>query len=366
MSQPVKARRNRTLSTLAIAVGICALAGLSTAVHAQRVILTGVSADFGDQVNRNMESPLGGPQAGFTIDDLCAASPMIGDAMNRLLNTIDSEAAQAGAPVTLGQIESLPGAPNRFDIARDVANARDAMCANPDPQTTVQPFAITYSRCEMSMETPTHTMVIILEDDNSARMLIADHTTREVLHKELTSHIDRVSEVVGSGWSDGISMVSQNQTARIFGYDTELYEFEYTTGLGEAGIGAATAADIEAGRINTAQRLGNLVSVTTEGSAWVSSNAPGIDIARSFYRNLASRFQPDESTSFFGGMIQNLVGMLDRGLPIVIEQTTSCAGHGQNVGQRQVGISCCQYPCGGRRHVRRRSVSAGLYGYRRR
>lgn len=323
MSKTLNAQPGRTLWNPAIAVGLVVLAGLTTTANAERLILTGVSAEFGDRVNRSMDSPLGGPAAGFNIDELCAASPMIGDAMNRLLDTIDSEAARAGAPVTLSQIESMPGVPSRFDIANDLANARDALCTNPDPQTSVQPFTITYSRCEMSMQTPTHTMVIILEDDDTARMLIADHPAREVLHKELTSHIDRVSEYVGSGWSDGIRMVSQNQTARIFGYDTELYRFEYTTGLGDAGIGAASAADVEAGRIDSVSRLGNLVSVTTEGSAWVSSNAPGIDIARTFYRNFASRIQPDESTSFFGGLIQNLVGMLDRGLPIVIEQTIS-------------------------------------------
>lgn len=317
-------RRTVVRALPAFFAAACSLAMASVASAAQGVVVTGLQVDYGDRVNRNPGSPFGGPDAGYTIDDVCAASPQIAMALQEMLSVVESEMANAGAPLTLQQIESMPGAPNRFDIQRDLANARDAVCDNPEPQTTVQTFTITYAACRMGMMTPTHAMVINMPAGaDTAYMLMVDHSTREVVHYELTSHLEQVSTFVGSGWSDGISISSLGETAEIFGYDTEHYEFSYTSGLGEAGLGALGAADVEAGAISSPQALGNLVTVTSEGTAWLSDSAPGIDIVQSFYRNLASRFQPGTSPSFFGGMIKNLVGMLDNGLPIVIEQTTS-------------------------------------------
>lgn len=306
----------------AMVCAVC-LAATPTAFGAQGVVITGLQVDYGDEVNRNPGNPFGA-DTGFTIDDVCAASPLIGMALQDMLGAIEREMANAGAPLTLQQIESMPGAPNRQDIARDLANAREALCDAPDPETSVQPFTITYASCRMGMTTPANAMVITMPPGgDSAIMLAADHTTREVVHLELTSHIDATSQFTGTGWSEGIDIASLGQTAEIFGYDTEHYRFSYTSGLGEAGLGAMTAADVEAGGITSPQALGNLVSVESTGTAWISDSAPGIDIVQSFYRNLSSRFQPDSSTSFFGGMIKNLVGMLEKGLPIVIEQTTS-------------------------------------------
>ena len=324
MKSEPRSRRALMTALAAVVCGLFFQSAATIASGAQGVVITGLQVDYGDRVNRNPDSPFGGPQVWFTIDDVCAASPMIGMALQDMLSGIEREMANAGAPLTLQQIESMPGAPNRFDIERDLANVRDAVCDNPEPEITAQAFTITYASCRMGMTTPTHAMVINMPDgSDTAYMLLADHVAHDVVHLELTSHIDQVSEALGSGWSSGIDMTPVGGTAEIFGYDTEQYRFSYTTGLGEAGLGALTAADVEAGAITSPQALGNLVTVTTEGQAWISDSAPGIDIVQSFYRNLASRFRPDASMSFFGGLIKNSVGMLEKGLPIVIEQTTS-------------------------------------------
>lgn len=308
--------------TGAIAIVLCGLTVMPSALGAQRVMLTGVQAEFGDEINESAFNPFGGPQP-YTVSDLCAASPMIGMALQQMLAAFDSALAEAGAPITLYQIESMPGAPNRYDIERDLANARDAICDNPQAPPTVQPFTLTYSSCDMIMTTPANAMSIYMNDSGSAFMLLVDHTERSSIGGELTSPIDQVAQVVGSGWSDAINMNSSNQTTQIFGYDVEHYTFDYTSGLGEAGVGELPAGSFPGGAMTTPHSFYNMFSVTTEGEAWMSRTAPGTDIVQSFYRNLASRFQPGQATSFFGGMIEQLVGMLEYGMPIVIEQTTT-------------------------------------------
>src|SRR5690606_30580464 len=59
-------------------------------------------------------------------------------------------------------------------------------------------------------------------------------------------------------------------------------------------------------------------------TVWVSDQVSGIDIVRAFYQNLTREMEISQgATSFFGGLISNLVGMLREGLPLEIDQTTS-------------------------------------------
>lgn len=308
-----------------LASGLLTCVASAPAYAEQAVVMTGVQVDFGDRVNRDPGSPFG-MDSGYTIDDICTGvqDPRFGPALRDMLNVLESEMANAGAPFTLSQIESMPGAPNRFDIERDLANTRDAVCERREPEITVQPFTISYSSCRMSMFTPTHAMVLSMPSDGgNAIMLAADHPNRNVIHIELTSNIDAVSQVLGSGWNDGVEMTPTDASQDIFGYESDQYNFSYTTGLGETSLGALTEADVQGGAIDSPFALGNLVSVETKGTAWISDSAPGIDIVKTFYRNLATRFQAGEANSFFGGMINNLVAMLDKGIPIIIDQTVS-------------------------------------------
>ena len=94
------------------------------------------------------------------------------------------------------------------------------------------------------------------------------------------------------------------------GYPTREYDYEYTGGLGGGG-GALSA-------------VGNMISTQNVGTVWVSSEVPGIDIVRIFYERLARDVDVSGgAVSFFGGLIQNLVGMLRKGLPLEIDSTVS-------------------------------------------
>jgi hypothetical protein len=90
------------------------------------------------------------------------------------------------------------------------------------------------------------------------------------------------------------------------GYPTTRYDFNYSGGLG--GEGAVPFA--------------SMVSMQNSGQVWVSDQVAGLGIIETFYRNLTSEISPDlEGMSFFAGLLKNLVGMLQNGLPLEIDQT---------------------------------------------
>ena len=313
------------LQTLVTAIVVLIVA--APAMAADGVMVSGIQTDFGEELNR------GDGGNGYSIDDLCSAGPIIEMAMGDIVGGIDSAMTSAGSPITMNVIESLPGAPNRADVSRDLENARNELCDGSDPQTTTQPFVMTYSSCRMGMYTPTQAMLISMpEGSDSAYMLVVDHSTREIMHLNLTRRVGAVTDVIGSGWSNLIEINPTGQSGEHIGYSTASYSFEHKSGLGDSDLGEITSdADIQAGTINSAQALGNMVSTTTSGSAWISDDVPGIDIVQSFYRNLTTQMEVNQGNSFFGGLIQNMVGMLDKGMPLEIESTVSSSVMGRTM-----------------------------------
>ncbi|HSD68371.1 MAG TPA: peptidoglycan-binding domain-containing protein [Woeseiaceae bacterium] len=314
----------------AAAAGAFLAGAASVASGAQGVIITGLQVNHAEETN-----PEGDFNSRLTIEDICDNADELAYQVNRALDAVELGMLETGWTVPMSVVESTSGMPTRADLDTDVTNLRAALCDAPKPKTTAEVFTITYGSCRMAMTTPTNAMVInVPEGGDTAYMLAADHTTREVAHIELTSHIDAASGVVGQGWSDNINMVSTGQTAEISGYDTAHYKFDYKSGLGETDQGELGEDDIHAGQINDPTRLGNLVTVESDGEAWIAANAPGVDIVKLFYQNLTSRFEPSAGAdSFFSGMISSMVGILDKGIPIVIDQTTSSSVMGRMMGR---------------------------------
>jgi hypothetical protein len=265
------------------------------------VLVAGVQTDYGDVITSEVD-------AGYTLQDFCAASDTIGWAMGAIIDQIESSMASAGSPITLQMIERLPGAPTRAGIENDLRVARDEMCRQAPEGPVTYPFVITYAHCRMAMATPTHAMEIHLPPElGTGRMSMADHTTREIVTLTLRPSLEAVSFTTGTGWSDQISMNSAGRDGSRIGYPVEKFDFEYSAGLG-GGV----------------QILAGLVSTKNAGTVWVSDDVPGIDTVRAFYQNLTREMEISQgATSFFGGLISNLVGMLREGLPLEIDQTIS-------------------------------------------
>jgi hypothetical protein len=276
----------------------------------------GFQIDHGDEINRSDETPYGA--AGYTVDQLCAASPQIGQAMQMMVGFLEAGMQQTEIPVILDAIASMPGAPNQVDIALDISNARDAICDTTPPRTTIQPFVITYAYCRMAMYTPTHAMDIHIPVGRDGSMSMADHVKREVVKMTMHPNFEATSALLGRGWGDDIQMIGPGAAGSHIGYPTREYSFDYSGGIGEgpAGIPGIT----------------NTIKVKNTGSGWFSSQVPGMDIIRLFYHRMSNDVSRDGGAmSFFGGLINNMVGMLRKGIPLVMDQTTSSSVMGKTM-----------------------------------
>ncbi len=269
----------------------------------QAVLVSGIQTNYGDVVHET--SPFG--EFDGRIEALCGASDTIGWAMNVIIDQIAQSMAQAGSPISFDMIEALPGAPSRAGIAASVQVARDEFCDREEEPPQVQPFTITYAYCRMAMVTPYQVMDIHLPPQvGTGTMSLADYLEGEALQLTLSRSFDAASTVVGSGWSSQVSMTSPTDGGTRIGYPTTRYQFGYEGGLGGAG----------------GMPFASMVSTETSGTVWVSDAVPGLGIVRSFYENLTNEVSPElVSNSFFGGLINNLVGMLRNGVPLEIEQT---------------------------------------------
>lgn len=275
------------------------------------VVVTGISTNYGDLVNRQ------GAYGSYdgTIGALCDNSGTIGRALSEMLHTVDQGMHEAGSPITFDKLESLPGAPTRADLADDLGTVRDEVCNLEEKPPEVQPFVITYAYCRMAMVTPGQVMDIHLPPETgTGKMTAADYREGEAMQVTLQRSFDAAAAVAGSGWSSQVNMTSPTSGGSRIGYPTTRYAFEYSGGLG--GGGMVPFAD--------------MVSTETSGTVWVSDAVPGLEIVRSFYENLTAEVSPDQGgMSFFSGLVNNLVGMLRNGLPLEIDQTVSSSVMGR-------------------------------------
>ena len=274
------------------------------------VEVRGTQVDHGTQINRSDRTPYHG-QAGYTIDQLCEGSEEVGMTLQMISDQVERGMREAGSPVSLDDIERLPGAPNRDDIKEDMRNARDLICDDPPRRTTVQPFVITYAYCRMAMHTPTHAMDIHLPPGRGNGMMsMADHGEREVVVATLRRTLNSTSAVLGSGWNKGLTMAETGATGTRIGYSVKQYEFSSTSsvGMGVAGGGMP----------------GSPITAHNSGTLWASSDVIGTPIVRAFYERLTREVDPGGGAmSFLGGLIHNMAGMLRHGMPLEIDQTSS-------------------------------------------
>lgn len=318
---PIFKRLERHIA-LALTASIMSIAGLPTAAAAEAILISGVQVDYGDELNREYRGmDMAGMQSSLSLQDLCDASHSMGPPLRSLLGMAMGQAG-SGVPMVPGlgsaSLSSLPGLPSQAEIERDLGQALNEVCNDDPQQATALPYTITYSQCRMKMDTPANSMEIYLPPGLSeGLMAMANHGTKEATTLALRRNLEEVSKYVGKGWGNDIAMTAIASGEHI-GYQTTAYTFEYKVGLGESGLGAFSEEDVAAGGITSMQNLGNMVSVTNSGTAWISSAVPGYEIVQAFYANLSSAVQPEGGA--FSGLINSLVVMLQHGIPLEIEQ----------------------------------------------
>jgi hypothetical protein len=262
------------------------------------VVVSGVQSDS------DMQFP---PDSTFTLQQLCdagsALAPMLGNLMNRVQTPL-----------------GVPAGAIRSSVSNQLQNMRNELCPVQDDSGQEYFFTITYAHCRMAMETAQNSMDIHLPPGGGdGQMSMADHATQEVVQLTLGRSVEAASQFTGAGWSDAIQMTQTGSGTRL-GFPTTEYRFESEGGLGVPGLSAVAGP----------QALGNLVTVKNEGTASLANCVPGVDIVQDFYQNLSREIHPDQ-TSFFAGLINNIVGMLDRGIPLEMQQSTSSAIAGRTM-----------------------------------
>ncbi len=272
--------------------------------NSRALLVSGIQTEYGDVVTQ------GGPLGQFSAEDLCRSSDTLGWAMGSIVDEVQRSMVNAGSPITLDDIQRMPGAPTRSGIEEGLRTARDSLCSG-EPAQSVQPFVIAYSSCRMAMVTPRNAMDMHLPPGQAqATMSMADFAERQVVYVDLKRDLDAAAGVLGSGWTNSVQMTAATDGGERIGYDTTRYNFEYSGSPGGGGgIGGL---------------LGNSISVSNAGQIWVADDVPGVGIVQSFYENLTNEISRDEaSTGIFSGMIENMGGMLREGLPLEMDSTVS-------------------------------------------
>ncbi len=243
-----------------------------------------------------------------------AAEPALRQAASMTEAGMRQEMANAdpGLATLLTRVE---GAMNiaGVDIFRDFEHhldaAEEALCNNEDAPYSGH-FTISYAYCRMTMDTPTGSLDIHMPPNvPAAYMQAIDFVKEEGIMIDLARDLAGTMPATGTGWSNDIQMSPTGRNKELIGYDTRQYRYKYT-----AGMGGGSAMDAISG----------MVSVTNSGSAYVAPNVEGDSIPRRFYWNLASQVQPGTGmANMLTGMIKNLAGLLQNGLPLEIESKVS-------------------------------------------
>lgn len=230
-------------------------------------------------------------------------------------------AADIGLSMALYHLGIDPGSSEYNDITGAVDKFFDSSRPQ-DREIKRESYVITYLPCMMWMATPTHSTAIRLPPGESqANMEIVDRNTREAFAIELNRESTATSAATGSDWSSGINMTPRSGRESLLGFDTREYSFESGGGLGNQGRAATSPQDI--GSSASGSGLGAMVSVNNSGTAWVAEDVPGMDIVMDFYETFSREISAEQGdSSFFGGMIKNLVGMFQHGMPLHIVQST--------------------------------------------
>ena len=200
---------------------------------------------------------------------------------------------------------------------------------NSDPDTT---FNIIYTNCSMTMWSGADYMKIVLPpatdkpymitypyvvDPNSNQQpsAVAFDLQTPLTYSQVSP--SRSDETM-PGVMDRSEVTPGGETSEHIGYPTSLVNFSYSgrvnmsTFLGGGGQGPALPGGL------------GQIDLESEGYAWVSTEAPGIDVIQAFYDNFANSVQPPPGGgTLMSSMIEQMAGITAHGLPLAVQTNSS-------------------------------------------
>lgn len=266
----------------AIGALLAAVAFPSVSVGAEQgLLLTGYNASFASGM------PMG-QQEGISKKALCGS-----DGISSL------QTANQTVLDRLGERLGGGGLPSLASVESGASAVRTEMC-QADGNFSVEPTAITYSSCRMTMDQQSVLTDMRLPSGQvDGAMEIANLWEAEVMRVPLHAS-EGASTTAGAG---GISWTGPGDTRQVAGYPATRWDFGYSASMSVSGMS---------------------MNVKTEGHGYFASDLPGMEIVRTFYDRFAEGTSFGQGGgSFFEGIMKTWVEVLDRGLPMEMDQTVN-------------------------------------------
>jgi hypothetical protein len=291
MRSPSPPRQHALKSSLLVAGTTLAFAAPS-AFAVTGLEITGTNTDFGAYVFM-------AGTAGITKEQLCGA-PREGatDVVTTSVEALKQRLApRLDAPAAAG-LQGLS--------LDDVMASMGQVCTDQEDSTTA-PFKLIYSACRMTMDSDSQLLDIVLPPNGTPGSLdVVDFANREILHVSMQRAATPAESALAGNWGSAVDIDSGVDAESIAGHATRKFNFEYTGGMG-GGEGSPMAG---------------LANVKNTGSVWIADDVDGIATVQDFYQNMASEIDPATTQQgFVAGLVNNLVNMLQNGIPLRMQQT---------------------------------------------
>ena len=264
--------------------------------------------------------------------DQVTSHPDVNEAMVQGEFALNGILAQLGIP---------PGLQN--DMRREFADGWEDFC-NEDltpEQATANDAFIIYSHCSMFMrhrDGGGYLAIWLRGDMNEAVMLVSDGSEAHsmTMNRDLSKvrrPVDGEPELIGAGRTTTANM-NQIGGPRTFSlgwppvlrdYTAYQYQYDYSSSLSGGMMGDAVD---QAGATGMTQfpSLAVMTRVRTNGTAWISTEVPGVEIMHAFYNNFAGIIESQQGVmSFMGGMLRNQEVITSKGIPLEYQVNTSAA-----------------------------------------
>jgi hypothetical protein len=261
------------------------------------LFLTGYNANWYDQM-------AGGPEGGISSDVLCGAEG-VGALQTAERSIMDRLSQRLGGGVVL-----------QGNSERDAAALRSELCQG-GPAFVVEPHAITYSGCRFTMDQQSILMDMRMPTgDVDGAMDVADMWKAEVMRIPLYKPGRGDQGSPAAQWDAAIEWSGPGDTKTIAGHPATRWEFGYATDLG---FGGGTG--------------GMSMSMKTDGHGYFSKAVPGFELLEDFYRRFSEGISFDQGGgSSFGGLMNTWVEVLERGVPLEMDQTVTSSMQGMGAG----------------------------------
>jgi hypothetical protein len=256
------------------------------------VEITGTNTDYGAYVFM-------AGTGGITKEQLCGGpSAGSGDAVASSVGALNQRLAPRLGSSTAASLQGL----SRDEVMTNLGQ----VCTDPEDSTTA-PFKLIYAACRMTMDSDSQLLDVVLPPDGTAGSLnVVDFANREVMHVSMQRVATPAESALAGSWGSAVDIDSGVDAGSIAGHDTRKFNFEYSGGMG-GGEGSPMAG---------------LAKVKNTGSVWIADDVDGIATVQDFYQNMSQEIDPAAAQQgFVAGLVNNLVSMLQNGVPLRMQQT---------------------------------------------